>query len=447
MAFMNMRQLLEHWERSGRLLRIRKEVDPKFELGAVIKAVKGRQPMVFQKVKGYSVPMAAGLGGSKELLAESMGMQPEDLLPRLIEAVVHPLATKNREQAPVQENVITSRINLRELFPVCTYNALDSGAYYVSGVMVVKGADGQKRYTSIRRMQLLDGNRTSILISSPELFQQYREFEERGAAMEAAFMFGIVPAVVLASQVSTHLFHADKLEVASALLGQQLEVVRCKTVDLEVLAEAEVVFEGRILPRVREPEGPFGELGGYYGPRTEQPVVEFSAVTYRNNPVWQTILPASYEEKLPMAIAREIALLGSVRQVVPGVKDVHITMGGVGRYHAVIRIRKVQEGDGKTALLAAFAGDKDLKHVVVVDEDVNLLDPLDVEWAIATRVQADLDTFIVTGAKGSPLEPSHNLRGVTAKMGIDATFPLAEAEHYRRTSIPGQEEIELASYL
>lgn len=148
-----------------------------------------------------------------------------------------------------------------------------------------------------------------------------------------------------------------------------------------------------------------------------------------------------------MAIAREIALLGSVRQVVPGVKDVHITMGGVGRYHAVIRIRKVQEGDGKTALLAAFAGDKDLKHVVVVDEDVNLLDPLDVEWAIATRVQADLDTFIVTGAKGSPLEPSHNLRGVTAKMGIDATFPLAEAEHYRRTSIPGQEEIELASYL
>lgn len=175
-------------------------------------------------------------------------MQPEDLLPRLIEAVVHPLPTRSCDQAPVQDNVITSRINLRELFPVCTYNALDSGAYYVSGVMVVKGADGQKRYTSIRRMQLLDGNRTSILISSPELFQQYREFEERGEPMEAAFMFGIVPAVVLASQVSTHLFHADKLEVASALLGQPLAVVRCKTIDLEVLAEAEVVFEGRILP-------------------------------------------------------------------------------------------------------------------------------------------------------------------------------------------------------
>ena len=447
MAAVNIRQLLDRWERSGQLLRIRREVDPRFELGAVVKTVKGRQPLLFQKVKGYPDPMAAGLGGSKELIADSMDITPAELLPKLIAAIVSPIPTRLVEQAPVHEKVITSRISLKELFPVCTYHAEDSGAYYVSGVMVVKGEDGRKRYTSIRRMQLLEGNRTGILISSPELFQQYKESEARGEPMEAAFMFGVVPAVVLASQISTHLFHTDKLEVASSLLNQPLEVVQCKTVDLEVLAEAEVVFEGRILPGVREPEGPFGELGGYYGPRTEQPVVEISAVTHRNQPVWQTILPASYEEKLPMAISREIALLGSVRQVVPGVKDVHITMGGVGRYHAVIQIRKVQEGDGKTALLAAFAGDKDLKHAVVVDEDVNLLDPLDVEWAIATRVQADLDLFIVPGAKGSPLEPSHNLRGVSAKMGIDATCPLEHKEQYRRTHIPGQDEIRLADYV
>ncbi|ASA24107.1 UbiD family decarboxylase [Paenibacillus donghaensis] len=447
MTAVNIRQLLDRWKHDGKLLRITREVDPKFEFGAVVKAVRGARPLLFERIKGYSVPMTAGLGGSKALLAESMDMTPAELLPRLIDAVVNPLPTRQAASAPVQENVVTTQINLQELFPVCTYHALDSGAYYVSGVMVVKGFDGHKRYTSIRRMQLLEGNRTSILISSPELFQQYRMFEERGEPMEAAFMFGVVPAVVLASQVSTHLFHVDKLDVASALLGQPLEVVRCKTVDLEVLAEAEVVFEGRILPGVRVPEGPFGELGGYYGPRTEQPVVEISAVTYRSQPIWQTILPASYEEKLPMAISREVALISSIRQVVPGVLDVHITMGGVGRYHAVVRIRKVHDGDGKTALLAAFAGDKDLKHVVVVDEDVDLLNPLDVEWAIATRVQADLDLFIVPGAKGSPLEPSHNLRGVTAKMGIDATYPLAEAEHYRRTHIPGQEEIRLEDYV
>ncbi|MCL6456592.1 MAG: UbiD family decarboxylase [Gorillibacterium sp.] len=443
----NIRLLLQHWEHNGKLLRIRKEVDPHFELGAVVKSDKAKHPLLFEKVKGYSSPMVVGLGANKELTAESMGMQVTELLPRLIEAIVSPTPTKRVEHAPVHENVVTGRFDLKDLFPICTYYALDNGQFYVSGVLVVKGEDGRKRYTSIRRMQYLGGNRTGILISSPELREYVNSVEQRGEALEIAVMFGVVPAVVLASQISTYLFHVDKLDVASTLLKQPLEVVRCKTVDLEVLAEAEVVFEGRILPQVRELEGPFGELGGYYGPQTSQPVVEFSAVTYRNDPVWQTILPASYEEKIPMAIAREITLLSSVRQVVPGVQDVHITLGGVGRYHAVIRIRKQSEGDGKQALLAAFASDKDLKHVVVVDEDVNLFDPLDVEWAIATRVQADMDLFIVPGAKGSPLEPSHNLRGVTAKMGIDATYPMAEAEHYRRTYIPGQDDIDLSQYL
>lgn len=443
----NIRLLLKHWEAGGKLLRIRREVDPVYELGAVVKSDQARHPLLFERIKGYSGPMAVGLGANKELIAESMGMAPGELLPRLIEAVVRPTPTKRMAKGPVQENVVKDPLDLRALFPVCTYYAEDSGSFYVSGVLVVRGEDGQRRYTSIRRMQSLGGNRSAILISSPELREFVQAAEESGQAVEIAVMFGVVPAVVLASQVSTALFHVDKLDVASALLQEPLEVVPCQTVDLEVLAEAEVVFEGRILPRERVAEGPFGELGGYYGPQSLQPVVEFSAVTYRNDPIWQTILPASYEEKLPMAIAREITLLSSVRQVVPSVLGVHITLGGVGRYHAVIRIRKRTDGDGKQALLAAFASDKDLKHVVVVDEDINLLDPLDVEWAIATRVQADMDLFIVPGAKGSPLEPSHNLRGVTAKLGIDATFPLAEAAHYRRTSIPGEAETDIRDYL
>ncbi|MNV51924.1 3-octaprenyl-4-hydroxybenzoate carboxy-lyase [compost metagenome] len=252
---------------------------------------------------------------------------------------------------------------------------------------------------------------------------------------------------MLASQISTHLYHCDKLDVAGALLGTSLDVVQCQTVDLEVLAEAEVVLEGKILPHVREPEGPFGELGGYYGDCTQQPVIEFTAITHRNEPIWQTIYPSSHEEHLPMALAREATLLSTVRQVVPEVLNVHLTVGGIGRYHAVISIRKRSEGDGKQALLAAFASDKDLKHVVVVDEDVNLFDPQDVEWAIATRVQADLDVFIVPGAKGSPLEPSHQLRGVSAKMGIDATYPIAAKESYRRTSIPVAPDFNIQDYL
>ncbi|RCO08209.1 UbiD family decarboxylase, partial [Bacilli bacterium] len=135
-----------------------------------------------------------------------------------------------------------------------------------------------------------------------------------------------------------------------------------------------------------ELEGPFGELAGYYGTRTPQPDVEFSAVTYRDNAISQTIFPSSYEERLPMALVREATLLSTVRQVVPNINDVHIPMGGVARYHAVIQIEKKHDGDGKHAALAAYASDKDLKHVVVVNDDVDIFDSDDVEWAIATRV-------------------------------------------------------------
>jgi 2,5-furandicarboxylate decarboxylase 1 len=437
-----LRELLDDWEARGLLSRVKKEVDPKFELGAVLRHFKGTKPIIFEKVKGYTSPMVAGLGGERDLLADSMGITEKELIPKMIESIVNPIPTTMLATGPVHENVVMGEFDLDDLFPILTYHAEDSGQYYVAGVMVVKDISGKKRYTSIRRMQFLGGNRTNILITSPELFSQYQYYEERNEPMEFAVMFGVVPAVILSSQISTHLYHTDKLDIAGALLGQSLDVVQCKTVDLEVLAEAEIVLEGKMLPHIRETEGPFAELGGYNGGVSKQPVVEITAVTYRNDAINQTIFPASYEEKLPMALVRELTLLNTVRQVVPNVKDVRITMAGAARLHGVIQIDKKSDADGKQAALAAFASDKDLKHVVVVDMDVDIWNSDDVEWAIATRVQADQDIFIVPGAKGSPLESSHNIRGVTAKMGIDATYPLAHAEEFKRTYVPIDIKIE-----
>ncbi|WP_096435160.1 UbiD family decarboxylase [Alteribacter populi] len=446
MSAVTMRDLLKEWEARDILKRIRKEVDPKYELGAVINSCEGKQPFLFEKIKGYESQMAAGLGGDRELMADSIGVKSRDLVPKIIQSIVDPIPTTKVGTGPVQENVVLDPFELDELFPIPVFHGEDSGGYYVSGILVVKDISGRKRYTSIRRMQFLEGNKTSILITSPELNEQFAHYEERGEPMDIAVMFGVVPAVVLSSQISTHLYHTDKLDVAGALLGESLEVVDCLTVDLEVLAEAEIVLEGKMVPNIREPEGPFGELAGYYGECSPQPIVEFSAITYRNDAISQTIFPSSFEERLPMGLVRESYIYSAVRQVVPGVKAVHVSMGGVARYHAVIQIEKTLEGDGKQAALAAFTGDKDLKHVVVVNHDVDIFDPEDVEWAIATRVQADQDVFIVPGANGSPLEASHNMRGVTAKMGIDATYPLHAAHQFRRTSIPFK-EIDLKDYL
>ncbi len=442
---LNLRELLSDWDKRGLLHRIQKEVSPEYELGAVVRAMKGEQPVIFENVQGYSVPMAAGIGGSRKFMADSMGVDQNELLLKMVDAIINPLPTRLVPTGPVHENVVLPPFDLDDFFPIPIFHTEDCGAYYVSGVLVVKDIEGKKRYTSIRRMKFIGGNRTNIVITSPELNRQFAHFEERGEPMEIAVMFGVVPAVVLASQVSTHLFHTDKLDVSGALLGQPLDVVQCKTVDIEVLAEAEIVLEGRILPHERDPEGAFGELGGYYGGNELQPIVEMTAITYQNRPISQTIFPSSSEERLPMCLIREMTLLSTVKQTVENIKAVHVTMAAAARLHAIIQIEKRTEGDAKQAAMAAFASDKDLKHVVVVDDDVDIFNPEDVEWAIATRCQADQDVFIIPGAKGSPLESSHNLRGVSAKMGIDATYPLSEKEMFRRTSVPI--DIDLNDYL
>jgi len=434
---LNERRLLRH---------IKRTVSSKYEIAALLKQTKGEMPLLFEQVDRYSCPMVGGIGGTRANLALSMNVLPEDLPDHLAQAIASPLPVTPVAAGPVQENIITAPFALDDYFPVLMYGQRDPARFLVSGVMVAQSPEGQRSYTSIRRMQYLGKNRSCLLVTSYEMKKQIRHFEEMKRPMPVAFMFGVHPAVVLASQISTHCYHADKLAVTGALLGRSAEVVKCRTIDLPVLADAEMVLEGYLYPWQKETEGPFGELAGYYGCVSQQPVVEFTALTFRNNPIGQTILAGSCEEKLPEAIAREVTLLANIRQTVPGVQKVHLTMPGIGRFHAVIQLKKESAADGKQALLAAFSADKDLKHVVAVDCDVDIFDPEDVEWAIATRVQADLDIFIVSGAMGSPLEPSHLLRGVSAKMGIDATCPLGR-EEYTRTYIPGEENIHIGDYL
>ena len=296
-------------------------------------------------------------------------------------------------------------------------------------------------------MQLNGANNLSILIESPGLIEQYFDFERQGRPLEIAVIIGAHPTITLASQLSTQTFGLDKMELACALAGEAIPMVKCKTIDLEVPAEAEIVLEGKMPPKVRQPEGPFGELMGYYGPQTMQPVFEVSAVTHRNNPIYWTIFPGSYEHKLPNSIMREVVLANHIKHVVPGVKNIHVTMAGGGRCHAIISINKTAEGQGKQAIFAAFASNKDFKHVIIVNEDVDIFDPEDVEWAIATRVQANKSVIIVPDAQGTPLEPSHNVLGVSAKMGIDATYPLKEKELFERTAIPGYDLVKPEDYL
>ena len=270
--------------------------------------------------------------------------------------------------------------------------------------------------------------------------------EAAGQPLDVAIVIGVDPLTLLASQAIVPIDH-DELEIAGALQGRPLPVVKCRTSEIRVPAEAEIVIEGRILPGVREPEGPFGEFPQYYGPRANREVMEVLAVTHRKDAIFHTIVGGGLDHQLLGAIPKEATLLTHLRRNFPNVLDVHLSPGGVMRFHLFVKLKKTQEGQAKNVIMGAFAGSFDLKHVIVVDEDVDIHNPTEVEWAMATRFQADRDLLIVPESQGSKLDPS-NRDGVGAKMGIDATKPLAAAEMvFTRIRVPGEEKIDVAEVL
>ncbi|HTP81553.1 MAG TPA: UbiD family decarboxylase domain-containing protein, partial [Alphaproteobacteria bacterium] len=230
-----------------------------------------------------------------------------------------------------------------------------------------------------------------------------------------------------------------------ALHGKPLDVVKCQTNAVRVPAAAEIVLEGRILPRKRALEGPFGEFPQYYGERAERHVAQIDRITQRRDAIFHTIVGGANEHLLLGAIPREATLLGHLRRSFPNVVDVHLSMGGVGRYVLYVQLKKRQEGEAKNVIMGAFAGHYDIKHVVVVDEDVDIHDPREVEWAVATRSQADRDLVVVANSQGSKLDPSSQ-GGVGAKMGIDATVPLdAPPGKFTRIRVPGEDTVDPAA--
>ena len=440
------KELTMQYEQQGLLSHITRKVSADSEMMAVMKKTKGQIPLLFHQVDGYPCKVVTGLGGSRKLLAQSMGITEDKLRKHLAAAIAHPIPVTHVAEGKCQQEVHMAPFSLVDYFPVLRHYEKDNGKFIISGMMVAKSIDGSKYYTSIRRMWYKGKNQMTVLITSREMQEQFAYYEARKEPMEIAVMFGLVPAVVLGSQISTHLYNADKLEVSGALLSKSLETVKCKTIDLEVLSDAQVVLEGKVYPWKKEKEGPFGEMAYYYGEVKELPLCEFSCITMQKNPLWHTFFPSGCEEKLPMAISREVNLFNTIQMTVPGVRNVHLTMGGAGRYHAVVQIKKEQEGDGKQAALSAFASDKDLKYVTVVDEDVDIFDAEEVEWAITTRTQAASDIFIIPAALGSPLEASHHLKNTTDKMGIDATKPIGD-KRFERTHVIGEEKIDLKEYI
>ena len=343
------------------------------------------------------------------------------------------------EEAPVQEQVVQEDIDLLKMFPIPLHQKRDAGPYITAALAIVRDPETGKQNTSIHRLQVTGKNRLGVLILPRHTYNFYKKMEAQGKPLEIALAIGVDPILLLASQAIAPLGQ-DELEIAGALKGSPTKVVRCKTVNIDVPANAEIVLEGKILPNIREPEGPFGEFPAYYGPKSDKEVIEIHCVTHRSHPIYQTCLAGSDENLLLGAIPREASLLRAMRHTVPTVKGVHLTKGGKGRFHLVVSMKKRNEGEAKNVIFAAFAGHYDIKNVIVVDEEIDIFNMEQVDWCVATRFQAERDLVIVHGALGSKLDPSAN-NGVSSKLGFDCTIPLdAKPTDFEVTIIPNQEE-------
>lgn len=436
----SLRDWLDHLAARDRLALIQPGASLRFELAAIAKRLDGTKATIFPKPGGHAMPVVSGLVSSRAWIAEAMGCSEAEMSPRFQHAALNPLPCRLVPGGPAQE-VVHRDVDLAELLPLPTHNEHDSGPYITAGLVITRNPKTGIQNVAIHRLQMNAPNKLGALLLPRHTNAYYEMAEAAGAPLEVAVVVGVDPLTLLASQAIVPIDH-DELEIAGALRGHPLDVVKCVTNGIHVPADAEVVIEGRFLPKVREPEGPFGEFPQYYGERADRHVIEIDAVTHRADALFHTIVGGGLEHLLLGGIPREATLLAHLKRSFPNVCNVHLALGGVARYHLYVQIAKKSEGEAKNVILGAFGGHYDLKQVIVVDEDVDIFNPQEVEWAVATRFQADRDLIVIQEAQGSRLDPSTR-DGVGAKMGLDATKPLAAPPmKYTRIHVPGEEDVD-----
>ncbi|BAP61630.1 putative carboxy-lyase [Methanococcus maripaludis KA1] len=406
----------------------------KFGVSRILKE-NDDKPVFIKDVNGYPV---IGNLCTRDVIAESLGIEKEDLMKHMVESMSN---EKNGElivDEGLEKLYIDDDLKKIHDYPIPTYYGKDAGPYLTSGVVIVKDKDEGVNASIHRILVRPDGNLAIRMVEQRHLHYIYNKNIGNGE-VDCAIVIGVHPAVLLAASTSGDVSF-NELKYASALMNKPLNLVKCKTVDLEV-PEAEFIIEAKITAEMVD-EGPFVDITGTYDVIRKQPLINVTALRRKEDAIFHALLPGGSEHKLLMGIPQEPRMYKGIRNTVPSLKNVALTQGGCCWLNAVVSIDKKTEGDGKNAILAALAAHPSLKHVTVVDDDINIYDANDVEYAVATRVQSDKDIIIIPGAKGSSLDPSADHKNkLTAKMGIDATMSLLKGkEEFIRAEVPKDDE-------
>jgi UbiD family decarboxylase len=412
----NLRRFLSKLEDDNQLIRIRKEVSAHFEIANIMYSLN-EQPVLFEKVKGYDFPVFGGITSNRNIIAKSLGTTKEKLLVMLVDALRHPREPEVVTAAPCHEVVIKNP-DLKK-FPLLFHLKGDGGRYATATVSTIKDPETGRNVSYHRLMELGKNTLTARLIKKRQTRTTYDKLD---GDLEMAVCIGNSVASMVAASLGPPP-GVDEFAIANAL--DDTPLVKCLTNNLEVPAESEIVLEGR-LTRDLDREGPFVDLTETRDFERQEPVFVVDCITHRKDAMYQALLPGKLEHKLLMGMPKEPTIFNEVSKVA-ACKNVYVTMGGGSWLHSIVQIEKKHPDDGKKAVEAAFEGHKSMKHVVVVDDDVDIYSPNAVEWAIATRFQGDKDLIMKPNQPGSSLDPSGKhepgKKTLTTKIGIDATIP------------------------
>ncbi len=424
---MSLQDYLHQLEERGDLIKVAAPISKTYEIAGVLKQLEPK-PVLFDCVKEAPFRVMGNLFCDKASFADYFGIKVNALIPFLARAIDQRRPCDIVAAAPCQE-VFSTDPNL-DLLPMLRHCAGDGGNYISSGVVITKHPTYGQNADFHRCMQFSSTEMAMRIVRSRHFDTYLRDLQQ----LDVAICVGNSPNVLAAAATSVEL-GIDELEIANAL--EPVPVVRAKTVDLFVPAEAEFVIEGTVYLDRLHAEGPFVDLTETYDVIRQEPIFVVKAITHRRDAIWQALLPGALEHKLLMGMPREPTIFKKVNEVVKCL-DVNIDPGGCSWLHAIVQIEKQHDDDGQKAIEAALAGHRSCKHVFVVDGDIDIYNPLEVEWALATRFQGDADLIVKPREQGSSLDPSaESGTHFTTKLGFDLTKPLvAHGKDFNRAPFP-----------
>jgi UbiD family decarboxylase len=428
---MDLREFLKVLEEEHELQKIKVEVDPKHELGAICK-IHNERPnspaLLFENVKGHTIPVVGQLLASDRRVALALGLSQENVFNETVQRASNPIAPKLVSKGAYQAIVLEGAgVDLTKL-PLCTNNPRDGAPYITAGHVIIKDPEYGMNL-SIYRMMLVSKNEVTLRFTpGHDGYDFMKNAEKRDQKkFEVAVCIGVPPAVYVASQFEPRI-GVYELDIAGGLVGEPVEVVKCRTVDLEVPALAEIVLEGELtIPAKTGDEGPFGEFCGYTTAQVpNERIMTVKAVTHRKNPVYHNIWLGKppHEHLYVDALTYAVAAYQELKPAYPALKKAYAPPWGVSIVLLLQMEKRLMRPGIVDNILAAslYTRSGKWKHVFVLDEDIVLEDPNEVLWALTTRFQPATDMFIIPRGITSSLEPSATVDGLTSKLMLDLTI-------------------------